>query len=78
LYGSTELVFENEDEIHLHGTILFSLQNSPTQLTVNIYRLSVIPTAWYFWHFVYLRGKHMTVLFHGLLQALQSKVVGLS
>jgi hypothetical protein len=27
---------------------------------------------------ILLRGKHMTVLFHGLLQALQSKVVGLS
>ena len=40
-HNPIEMVFENEEEIHFHGTlcycILFSLQNSPTQLTVNIY-----------------------------------------
>jgi hypothetical protein len=40
---------------------LLTLQNSPTQLTVNIYRLSVIPTAWYFWHFVYFSSIYSNI-----------------
>jgi len=59
------MVFENKEEIYVHGAIcyciLFSLQNSPTQLTVNIYRLSVIPTAWYFWHFVYFSSIYSNI-----------------
>jgi hypothetical protein len=56
---------KNEEEIHFHGTIfyciLFSLQNIPTQLTVNIYRLSVIPTAWNFWCFVYFSSIYSNI-----------------
>jgi hypothetical protein len=58
---SIEMSFRSFASCNIFYCILFSLQNSPTHLTVKIYRLSVISTALYFWHFIYCSSIYYSI-----------------